>query len=156
MRMLIALSVLFISACAGKPLSKEHSDFVFVEQLPGIKKADAQQRAAVWIAKSVGDSNHAIKINDPHNGRLVSRISIACVNRYTIITGAECWNALYNVDFESKDDRAKITFESLGRRGCGSVAEFPVQESDKEALKICVETTKNELVAAIKAQKTDW
>jgi hypothetical protein len=159
MQKAILVFVLFLSACAGKPLSREEGTAVFIEEVPGISKSEAQRRATSYLAKHLGDSNHAIKINDAANGKLVSRVSVKCNDLKTSFLDPNSHWASYNLDFESKDNRARIALEPVAHQiviAMNPDTENPPVESEKEAFKKCAGEFKGGLVSAIKSKPADW
>lgn len=153
-------------SCASMQLKPfKDTKATFIEETDR-SKSDAFERTAVWLAKNLGDSNSAIKINDTSSGRLVAKITFPCkgLKRPDVIPNIASTDVQFNVDVAFKDKKVKYELEMLGfTRNLGAyggnqhyfIAEATGQDV---AVKNCFDDLKKSLKEAIekKADEKAW
>jgi hypothetical protein len=166
--MTLALCTLALSGCSSMMLKPYQGELkkTFIEETD-LKKEESFERSSVWLAKNLGDSNAAIKINDAKNGRLVAKIIYACkgLKRPDVVGGEDSTPVKFDVDIAAKDKKVKYELEMKGftrdlvHAGLGMVdyviAEAPGQT---EVVNACFENLKKDLKSALdkKSEEKSW
>lgn len=155
------LTVFAISSCVSLlPVELRQSEEV-VET--GVKKDVAYNRALVWFAKSLNNSNQAVQVKDPDAGRIVSNMRASCPDLGSAL------NALYyggqyvdvSVDFQAKDSKARIRFENIRHFGTNAYGQqFDLGPTSQEAVEEiktkCLSTISSQLLKAVTARTDDF
>lgn len=162
MRSNIFLYILFlVTACATMlPAGDRRAEFI---EQTGVPKKTAYQRTLAHLAKSLGNSNSAIRLQDQETAHIVTKlITPKCEPlKASILYGDFVIEAVLDIEF--KDSRAKYTFEDLVVLDAGTLAPTAnVQFYDTETVekaKACLKEQVATLVSAISrkpAASSDW
>lgn len=156
----IAMIALCLSACATlPPLPPEQREFKFVEAT-SLSQKDAYNAALTYIAKTLGNSNFAIKVKDPEAGTIMTQIGIACPEMKSGWADAMSHTPSYNLEINTKDQKIRFVYDGYedqivnvdGRHLGGA---FISTQAQAEALKTCASRHKDEMMKALLAKKSD-
>src|SRR5437763_681865 len=73
------IAAAFLVGCATVPLALEQRQITFIEKT-GVSKDKAFQAARNWLAKTIKDSNSAIKVQDQSSGQIIAKINSDCAS----------------------------------------------------------------------------
>jgi hypothetical protein len=111
--LLQSLIVLFMASCATVQIApvKEREINQVVETK--ISDKEAYSAAQVFLAKNLVDSNSAIKYKDDNTKRVVSQIRLTCETKVTNWCTFTKVYADFNIDFQAKPNKFRITFDDI-------------------------------------------
>ncbi|TGK04029.1 DUF4468 domain-containing protein [Leptospira semungkisensis] len=150
---IILLSFLAFISCVSLSPKKER-EVSFISETK-IKKDEAYDRALIWFAKNLNNSNWAVQIKDKPNGRIVSNVKYQCnkMDSFGSIVGDVDYIS-FSLDVTTKDNKIRVIFEDVvyliaNRHGVESV-EGP---SDRDELKYieqnCLNYIRRDLMNAV-------
>jgi hypothetical protein len=164
--LLSTLICISLIACAGMEMKKYNGEKkkTYIETIT-LNKSDAYEKSMVWLAKNLGDSNQAIKVKDKELGRIVARVSYACVGfkRPDLAFGIpDSTDINFNVDVAIKDKKIKYELEILGfNKQVPRVGNLDMDISDaegqKEAIESCFISLKKDLYKSLETtSNSNW
>lgn len=96
-----------------------------IVELPGLTKEQIHKKAHQWIAENFVDANEVIQINDIEAGMILGK-GISYLDFVHLITYD--YEANYIIKVESKDEKARITFDNILLSTLGSSVKRPPSE----------------------------
>lgn len=154
---LLATLSITLASCAGTPLAS--SDVRQKSYIIESKndKAKNFSLSLAHLSKNVGDSNHAIKLQDKEDGTIIMKGLVTC-NVFKQL-GAPDMNLEFNLTVNSKDQKIRVFFEDLTMTGPGSQWEYAILnnaskvEQASKCLDGIIDGLKKELSTTT---KSDW
>ena len=105
---------LFLMACAGMATVKEEDKtFSKVYNTPGFSKEQLYEGGKIWIANTFKSAKAVIEYDNKENGTIIGNgyIKYPCNGLDCIAKGN--WKIGFTMKYEAKDERFRLTFESL-------------------------------------------
>lgn len=108
---LIALFLTSFGAFAAKEPLREVSEIV---DLPNMDKKQIYDASKIWMAKSFKSSNSVIQYEDANTGTIVGKgnMNYPCKGTWNCLASGENI-ILFTVKVDTKDNKARITFNDL-------------------------------------------
>ncbi|TGK45539.1 DUF4468 domain-containing protein [Leptospira bouyouniensis] len=120
-----------------------------------VSKDDAYDRALIWFAKNLNNSNWAVQVKDKPNGRIVSNIKLLCPNMSAFQSSIGNKNYIdFSVDLTLKDKKVRIIFENLvysvWNYQSGETVHGPTSAEESKKIEAnCLASIRSDLVDAI-------
>ncbi len=115
---LMAVILVGMSSCAGAKLgSPEMRQKAYIIETKH-KKTKNYNKSLIYLSKSIGDSNSAIKAKDKDEGMVVMKGLVVCDVLKQL--GAPSMNLEFSLTINSKDKKVRMLFEDLRMTGNGS------------------------------------
>lgn len=120
--LLLSLVCISLASCAGTPLaSPDVRQKSYIVETKNDKNKNYSLSLA-HLSKSVGDANHAIKMQDKDEGIIIMKGLVGC-NVFKQL-GAPDMNLEFNLTVNSKDQKVRVLFEDMVMTGPGSEWEY--------------------------------
>ena len=148
------ISIFAVTGCASAPLPKEKREITFVEETK-VSRDDAFQRARTHLAKTLGNSNAAFRVNDDKNATLITRIILDCKDWGCGGLSMSChYQASYNLEINAKENKVRFTYEpyEVSKIGWNGQPMSPsaITEPDQVVnAKTCAQINKSEIMTEI-------
>jgi hypothetical protein len=167
MKKLILVGVAWlVTGCAVAPLlPAEQRKAEFVDQTTATKD-EAYSRALTYLAKNLGDSNHAIKLQDKGESHIVVKMNSVCPELKPASLDLNTYSIDFNLDVQTKDKKMRTSFEDLDVISSNPQQIMGIPRiSDQETLakaKTCADRVRKGLVTAVNdsgratAAAKDW
>jgi hypothetical protein len=166
MKYLIIMTVL-LSSCAGMMLKEldTKSRKTSVIKPTKLSKNQAFDSTLSFLAKRIGNSNHAIRLKDKKTGKIIAKIGYDCVGlkRPDVITNISSTFVDYVVEISIKNKKIRIQLLMEGFQRTigiqGNTNYFIAQDKGQES---SVKKCSNDLISMIMAglssesQSNDW
>ena len=105
----LALALLTTSCASLAPAEQRKTQWV---ETTTQTKATAYNRTLAYLSKNLGDSNHAVKMKDADSGQIIAHMNVTC-NQFRQGGDPHDYNLAFNLDFQAKDNRVRMTFEDM-------------------------------------------
>lgn len=152
-------TLITLTGCASAPLPQEKREIISVEPTT-VSKAQSFNNLMVYLSRSLGDSNAAIKLKDPELGTVVARLGVDCPNIKPALDVMATYIVYFNMQADLKDQKARISLEAMdfsrsavGRIRAGAITSQGMMDDARP----CAEKLKRDIVGAINGagQKKD-
>lgn len=154
---LLSLICVSMASCASTPLaSPEVRQKSFIIETKNDKNKN-YSASLIHLSKNVGDSNHAIKVQDKEAGIIVIKGLVGC-NVFKQM-GAPDMNLEFNLTVNSKDQKVRVLFEDMVMTGPGSEWEYAALSNAERVEKAatCLSTVVDGLKKELNGQaKSAW
>lgn len=160
MKLLLILSLIFLTSCAT-PLTKKEASFIYVEKT-SLSAENAYNMTLAYLAKSLGNSNRAIQLKDPKKHKVISQIGIACNDVKNGFMDIATYTTYFTIEADFKNKKVRLslsgdTYTSTNIDGSIIAGSSPFKAHQKEGLKKCADQLKSQLLAALKtSSNSNW
>ncbi|TGM89551.1 DUF4468 domain-containing protein [Leptospira licerasiae] len=149
----IYFSFLALISCVSLSPKRER-EVTFISETK-VKKDEAYDRALIWFAKNLNNSNWAVQIKDKANGRIVSNVKYQCdrMASFGSIVGDIDYIS-FSLDVTTKDNKVRVIFEDVmhlieNRHRVVSVEGPSDQDELKYIEQVCLNHIRNDLMNAV-------
>jgi|26BtaG_2_1085354.scaffolds.fasta_scaffold10645_2 opacity protein-like surface antigen len=163
---------LLLTSCATMELAEQPiSQYQKIVEIPNTKQDLIYDGSKQWFAKNFNDSNSVIKYDNAETGSIIGKGSMVfkCIEEsLTCYSYTQSKTTLrFTVKVDSKDNRARISFEDLTLNqpravNAGVVSpesnRVPQFQLEVDSVKNMLDTTANSLANEVKqsVSSTDW
>ncbi len=140
MKIIFLINLLFVSCATLKEESKENRTYVKIFETKN-NKNDNFNNTNTFLAKSLNNSNFAIKLSDKDSGKIIAKIKYPCkgLKRPDVVVKINETLVDYTVDISFKDKKIKIETimegftKELGL-GYGNMSMFIAQDEGQDVV----------------------
>lgn len=158
MKHLLLTSLFILSSCASA-LKKDEATNIFIEKT-SLSKSQAFNQVLGYLAKTLNDSNEAIKLKDKEAGKIIAKIGVDC-NDLRAFADVTSYVAYYTLEVDVKDKKLRLnivgeSYSQFNINGSIITANSPMHSGHKDGQKVCAKEIKNKLISSITKRSSEW